>query len=124
MLIANAGHLPPYRNGIALDLPGSLPLGILSDVDYDMHTVQLDPADHLTFLTDGVLEARNSAGQLLGFEQTAQLSSLPPDAIAQAAIHTARMTTSPSSASAFAHRRMPWKVLRASKFSFMEAAPL
>jgi serine phosphatase RsbU (regulator of sigma subunit) len=87
MLIANAGHLPPYRNGIPIDLPGSLPLGILSDVGYDVHTIQLDPADHLTFLTDGVLEARNSAGQLLGFEQTAQLSSLPPDVIARAAIH-------------------------------------
>lgn len=86
MLIANAGHLPPYRNCIALDLPGSMPLGILTGTRYDVHTFQLDPADHLTFLTDGVLEARNSAGQLLGFEQTAQLSSLPPAAIVQAAI--------------------------------------
>lgn len=86
MLIANAGHLPPYRNGIALDLPGSMPLGILTGTCYDVHTIQLGPADHLTFLTDGVLEARNSAGQLLGFEQTAQLSSLTPEAIAQAAI--------------------------------------
>jgi Stage II sporulation protein E (SpoIIE) len=87
MLIANAGHLPPYRNGVALDLPGSMPLGILSGTHYDVHTIELDPADHLTFLTDGVLEARNTAGQLLGFDQTAQLSSLPPEAIARAAIH-------------------------------------
>jgi hypothetical protein len=86
MLIANAGHLPPYRNGVALDLPGSMPLGILPGTQYDVHTIQLDPADHLTFLTDGVLEARNTTGQLLGFDQTAQLSSLPPEAIAQAAI--------------------------------------
>jgi serine phosphatase RsbU (regulator of sigma subunit) len=86
MVIANAGHLPPYRNGVALDLPGSIPLGILPDTHYDVHTIQLDPADHLTFLTDGVLEARNTAGQLLGFDQTAQLSSLPPEAIARAAI--------------------------------------
>ena len=86
MLVANAGHLPPYRNGIALDLPGSIPLGILRDAHYDVHTIHLDSADHLTFLTDGVLEARNTAGQLLGFEQTAALSSLPPEAIARAAI--------------------------------------
>lgn len=86
MLIANAGHLPPYRNGIALDLPGSIPLGIVAGTHYDVHTIQLDPADHLTFLTDGVLEARDTAGQLLGFEQTAQLSSLAPEAIARAAI--------------------------------------
>ncbi|HEY3991015.1 MAG TPA: SpoIIE family protein phosphatase, partial [Acidobacteriaceae bacterium] len=87
MLVANAGHLPPYRNGIAIDLPGSIPLGILRDAQYELHTIHLDPADHLTFLTDGVLEARNIAGQLLGFEQTAALSSLPPEAIARAAIH-------------------------------------
>jgi serine phosphatase RsbU (regulator of sigma subunit) len=84
--IANAGHLPPYRNGIPIDLPGSLPLGILSDADYDVHTIQLDPADHLTFLTDGVPEARNAEGQLLGFDKAAQLASLLPEAIARAAI--------------------------------------
>jgi serine phosphatase RsbU (regulator of sigma subunit) len=87
MLIVNAGHLPPYPNGVALDLAGSMPLGILSGTQYDVHTIELDPDDHLTFLTDGVLEARDTAGQLLGFEQTAQLSSLPPEAIARAAIH-------------------------------------
>jgi serine phosphatase RsbU (regulator of sigma subunit) len=53
---------------------------------YDVHTVEVEAGDHLTFLTDGVLEARNAAGQLLGFEETAKLSSLPPEAIAQAAI--------------------------------------
>jgi stage II sporulation SpoE-like protein len=86
MLIANAGHLPPYRNGVVLDLPGSIPLGIIPEMHYDVHTVEVEAGDHLTFLTDGVLEARNAAGQLLGFDRTAQLSSLPPEAIAQAAI--------------------------------------
>jgi serine phosphatase RsbU (regulator of sigma subunit) len=86
MRIANAGHLPPYRNGIALELPGAIPLGIIPGTDYDVHTMQLDPADQMTFLTDGVLEARNAAGQLLGFEQLARISSLSPEAIADAAI--------------------------------------
>ncbi|MGI8773332.1 MAG: PP2C family protein-serine/threonine phosphatase [Acidobacteriaceae bacterium] len=86
MLVANAGHLPPYRNGIALDLPGSVPLGIVPGTQYDVHAMQLGPADHLTFLTDGVLEARNIDGQLLGFDRLAQLSALPPETIAQAAI--------------------------------------
>ena len=58
----------------------------MAGTHYDVHTIQLDPADYLTFLTDGVLEARDTAGQLLGFEQTAQLSSLPPEVIARAAI--------------------------------------
>jgi hypothetical protein len=86
MLVANAGHIPPYRNGVALDLPGSMPLGIIPGTQYDVHAIQLDPADYLTFVTDGVLEARNTAGQLLGFDQLAELSSLPAEAIAQAAI--------------------------------------
>lgn len=87
MLIANAGHIPPYRNGVALDLPGSLPLGIIPGTQYDLNTIQLNPSDHLTFLTDGVLEARNAEGRLLGFDQLAKISSLPPEAIAQTAIN-------------------------------------
>ena len=86
MTVANAGHLPPYVNGVALDLPGSMPLGILPGSRPDLETVKLAPGDYLTFLTDGVLEARNAAGQLLGFEQTARLSSQPAESIAAAAI--------------------------------------
>ncbi len=86
MLIANAGHLPPYRNGVATDLPGSMPLGIVPGAEYDTHALQLSPADLLTFVTDGVPEARNATGALLGFDRLAELSSLPPDAIARAAI--------------------------------------
>jgi serine phosphatase RsbU (regulator of sigma subunit) len=86
MTVANAGHLPPYVNGVALDLPGSMPLGILPGNRPDVETVALSPGDYISFLTDGVLEARNDAGQLLGFEQTARLSSQPAEAIALAAI--------------------------------------
>jgi serine phosphatase RsbU (regulator of sigma subunit) len=85
MRIANAGHIPPFRNGVAMDLPGAIPLGIIPGTRYDVATIQLNPGDHLTFLTDGVPEARNDAGTLLGFDETASLSSLPPEAIAQAA---------------------------------------
>jgi len=85
MRIANAGHIPPYRNGVSMDLPGAIPLGIIPGASYDVATVQLNPGDRLTFLTDGVPEARNDAGDLLGFDETASLSSLPPEAIAQAA---------------------------------------
>lgn len=86
MRIASAGHLPPYRNGVALDLPGCLPLGITADVQYDVSTVQIEPADYLTFLTDGVLEARNAAREMLGFDRLAEISSQSAEAIAQAAI--------------------------------------
>lgn len=84
--IANAGHMPPYRNGKALDLPGTLPLGIVPGAHYDVSTFALAPDDYLTFLTDGVLEARDADGRLLGFDEVARLSSRAPEDIAQAAM--------------------------------------
>jgi hypothetical protein len=83
--IANAGHIPPYRNGLELDLEGSLPLGIAEDATYDTQTFQLAPADHLTFLTDGVIEAINPARELFGFDRTRSISNQPAAAIAQQA---------------------------------------
>jgi serine/threonine protein phosphatase PrpC len=86
LTLANAGHIPPFRNGAAIDLPGSLPLGLLAEVDYDTHTLQLQPGDRLTLLTDGIPEARNAAGHLLGFDRLAELSMQSPQFIAEAAI--------------------------------------
>lgn len=86
MVMANAGHLPPYRNGVAMELPGSLPLGIVSGVEYEAFSVQLDADDYLTFMTDGVLEAQNASGELLGFERMEALAKLDPGSIAKAAM--------------------------------------
>ncbi|MGF7178879.1 PP2C family protein-serine/threonine phosphatase [Tunturiibacter psychrotolerans] len=82
MRIANAGHIPPYRNGLELDLDGSLPLGIAEDATYDTQTLQLQPGDHLTFITDGVVEATNAAKELYGFDRTRDISNQPAAAIA------------------------------------------
>ncbi len=81
MRIANAGHIPPYRNGLELDLDGSLPLGIDDDATYDTQTLQLAPGDHLTFITDGVIEATNPAKELFGFDRTRDISNQPATAI-------------------------------------------
>ena len=85
MRIANAGHIPPYINGIELDLEGSLPLGILDDAEYTTQTLTLQPSDHLTFLTDGVIEATNPAHELFGFDRTRDISAQHASAIAQQA---------------------------------------
>jgi hypothetical protein len=82
---ANAGHLPPYRNGKELACTASLPLGIVARTLYPEETLQLAPGDQLTMLSDGVLEARNAAGELYGFERTAAISTQPAEAIARAA---------------------------------------
>jgi len=83
--IASAGHLPPYRNGEELDLEGSLPLGLDAAASYAVTEWQLDPGDRLTFLTDGVVEAADAAGDLYGFERARSLSEQAPATIAEEA---------------------------------------
>jgi phosphoserine phosphatase RsbU/P len=85
MIISNAGHLAPYLNGTEIDLANGLPLGIASMAEYTEQTVELPESARLTFISDGVVEAKNAQQELLGFARTQQLSVLPAAAIAQAA---------------------------------------
>jgi hypothetical protein len=71
--VANAGHLPPYVNGDELQVPNALPLGLLAEAEYELRRFRMAPADRLTLYTDGLLEARNSAGELFGFSRIADL---------------------------------------------------
>jgi len=70
-VIANAGHLPPFLNGEEVELPAALPLGLMPDADYETAELRMDGGDRLTLYTDGLLEARNAAGELFGFERIA-----------------------------------------------------
>jgi Stage II sporulation protein E (SpoIIE) len=83
--LANAGHLAPYRNGEEMVLPPGLPLGLAADVDYEEITLQLDQDDTLTFLSDGVVEARDASGDLFGFARTRTISGRSAQEIAEAA---------------------------------------
>jgi serine phosphatase RsbU (regulator of sigma subunit) len=85
LTIANAGHIPPYVDGKELQFESGLPLGISADAIYAESTFQLSPEQQLTLLTDGVVEARDKAGTLFGFERSASLSTQPAEAIAHAA---------------------------------------
>ena len=73
-MLANAGHIPPYRNGVELTMPGALPLGMLASLTYDLVATQLMPGDRLTFVSDGVVEAQSKSGELFGFDRTQTLS--------------------------------------------------
>ncbi len=84
--IANAGHLSPYRSGAEMSVTAGLPLGIAPDAEYEESQFQLQPAESLTFVSDGIVEARNPAGELFGFDRTQQISASGAEAIAQAAI--------------------------------------
>jgi Stage II sporulation protein E (SpoIIE) len=86
-LVANAGHLPPYLNGEEVPLPPALPLGLVPEAEYEPIEVSMGSGDRLTLYTDGLLEARNVAGELFGFTRIAELLATPRDAkeIAEAA---------------------------------------
>jgi hypothetical protein len=85
LTLANAGHLSPYCNGEEVPLESGLPLGIARDAQFTETTLQLTPSDTLTFLSDGVVEARNSKGELFGFERTAAIATQSAKSIAQTA---------------------------------------
>jgi hypothetical protein len=77
--IANAGHLPPFMNAAEVALPPALPLGLVPHAEYDVLRFQMAEGDRLTLYTDGLLEARNAAGELFGFERIAELLATSPD---------------------------------------------
>jgi serine phosphatase RsbU (regulator of sigma subunit) len=84
-VIANAGHLSPYRDGRELQLSPSLPLGVVADAEYEQKDFHLERGDRLVFLSDGVVEATNPHGELFGFERTQQVSNESARYIAQTA---------------------------------------
>ena len=85
LTLANAGHLAPYRGGEEIPLSPGLPLGIAADAEYCETTLQLASSDILTFLSDGVVEARTKDGELFGFERTRAVSGESAQEIAAAA---------------------------------------
>jgi Stage II sporulation protein E (SpoIIE)/7TM diverse intracellular signalling len=87
MTIANAGHLSPYRDGREMEIAPGLPLGIIAEISYESTDYQLEKGQRVIFLSDGVVEATNSDGELFGFERTQQVSNEPARYIAQTAQH-------------------------------------
>jgi hypothetical protein len=79
-VMANAGHLPPYVNGQEVPLPSALPLGLVGDVEYDSVDLRLAAGDFLAVYTDGLLEARNEAGEMFGFSRIGELLATAHDA--------------------------------------------
>jgi hypothetical protein len=85
LVIANAGHLPPYLNSQEVTLPGALPLGVLPDVTYREVQLYMHPGDRILLMSDGVVEARGSSGELFGFDRVHNLSNQSAFYIADAA---------------------------------------
>ncbi len=79
-VLANAGHCQPYLEGLEVDLPNGLPLGIVENATYEELQLELPQGQQLTLLSDGVVEARNHHGELYGFDRLNQLMQQRPTA--------------------------------------------
>jgi hypothetical protein len=85
LTVANAGHIAPYLAGKELPVENNLPLGLAADSIYVESSFQLAEGQQLTLFTDGVVEARDKAGRLFGFDRAAAISGQSADQIAKAA---------------------------------------
>jgi hypothetical protein len=85
VVLANAGHLPPYLNSQEVAITGGLPLGVLKEITYDETRVYLHPGDRILLMSDGVVEARQPSGELFGFDRVHNLSGQSAFYIADAA---------------------------------------
>ncbi len=87
VVIANAGHLPPYLNSQEIALPGSLPAPASSAKSLSKESrFFLHPGNPLfLLLSDGVVEARHPNGELFGFDRVRQFSQKPAVFLADAA---------------------------------------
>jgi len=85
LVLANAGHLPPYLNSQEIALPGALPLGVLPEMSYEEVRLFLHPGDRILLYSDGVVEARGLKGELFGFDRVHNLSNQSAFYIADAA---------------------------------------
>ena len=84
--LANAGHIPPFVDGVEIATPPALPLGLAADQDYVEVCGLLAVGKRLVLLSDGVVEARSRSGELYGFERLAELTRKPAQEIANVAM--------------------------------------
>lgn len=85
LTFANAGHLAPYCNGSEVAFEFDLPLGVASGLSYLESELHLEPGGRITLISDGVIEAANSKGELFGFSRMADIATRPAEEIAGAA---------------------------------------
>ncbi|HTX76988.1 MAG TPA: PP2C family protein-serine/threonine phosphatase [Terracidiphilus sp.] len=73
LTLANAGHLPPYLNGVEFPFAGSMPLGLVESSEYEQTELEIRMGDRVVLVTDGIAEARNQQRELLGFSRVESL---------------------------------------------------
>ena len=87
---ACGGHDAPlivHADGTSelMSLTGGIALGVLEGFDYGQVSLQLEPGDTLCLYTDGVTEATNLQGDLLGLEGVREMFAAAPPTDAEQA---------------------------------------
>jgi serine phosphatase RsbU (regulator of sigma subunit) len=86
VVIANAGHLPPYLTGREAETDPGLPLGVVPGAEYTETRVSLARGGGaLVLFSDGVVEAENAQRELFGFDRTCEISTKSAQEIADTA---------------------------------------
>ncbi len=85
--LINAGHLPPLLRRpdgnvepLGVDASG-VPLGVDSDVRYEMFEFSLEAGQRVVLFTDGISEAMNPSGQLFGLERLRKRLAEPSEGV-------------------------------------------
>jgi sigma-B regulation protein RsbU (phosphoserine phosphatase) len=97
--IANAGCIPPYiRRGDKLEQPviGGFALGqgLGSELGYQEISLDLSERDIIILVSDGVVEATNSSGEMFGFERLNEALVTGPQTSAAAMLNHLKVTLS------------------------------
>jgi sigma-B regulation protein RsbU (phosphoserine phosphatase) len=86
ILLANAGHPYPYlkvapgRAWEEVEGPAPrLPLGVRERVEYGSVELEIEPGGGLVLMSDGVVEAQDLAGEMLGYERLLALLAGSPE---------------------------------------------
>jgi serine phosphatase RsbU (regulator of sigma subunit) len=89
MTVVNAGHMDPMirRSNGNIDVIGETkagpPLGIIEDYVYEAVTASVSPGDVVLLYTDGVNEANDKEGQMLGIDRLKQTLATAPSEVAE-----------------------------------------
>ncbi len=76
LVFSNAGHNLPFRltNQEVMEIKAAgMPLGLIADMEYDVHEMVIEPGDDMIFYSDGLVEAHNSARDMFGTQRLKNL---------------------------------------------------
>jgi serine phosphatase RsbU (regulator of sigma subunit) len=76
MVFSNAGHNLPYHHtgdSVLELMAAGMPLGLMSNMEYDLHETIIEPGDRVIFYSDGLVEAHNPQEEMFGYKRLTDL---------------------------------------------------